>query len=104
MFDRRDRQERGASGERPERSERPDRRKSQEATSKKRKNCPFIRAGIAAKNIDYKDAEMLSKFITDRGKILPRRITGVSAKHQRGLTRAIKRARYMALMAFASKE
>ena len=50
--------------------------------------------------IDYKDAQALRYFITDRGKIVPRRISGNCAKHQRALTRAIKRARTIALMPF----
>ncbi|MCK4804138.1 MAG: 30S ribosomal protein S18 [Spirochaetes bacterium] len=55
------------------------------------------------KTVDYKEAELLRKFITDRGKILPRRITGTCAKHQRVLSRAIMRARMMALLPFVSK-
>lgn len=54
--------------------------------------------------IDYKDTELLRKFITERGKILPRRITGLTAKQQRDLTRAIKRARLIALLPFINKE
>jgi small subunit ribosomal protein S18 len=69
--------------------------------SKKRKRCPFVAAGI--KHIDYKDINTLSRFITERGKILPRRITGVSAYHQRHLTNAIKRARHMALLPFVAE-
>lgn len=65
---------------------------------RKKKRCPFTSAGI--QDIDYKDVEKLKQFITDRGKILPRRITGVSAHHQRLLTEAIKRARHMALLPF----
>lgn len=65
---------------------------------RKRKRCPFTRAGV--KTIDYKDIGTLKRFVTDRGKILPRRITGVSANHQRLLTAAIKRARHMALLPF----
>lgn len=68
--------------------------------SKRRKPCPFTAAGI--KDIDYKDIETLQKFVTDRGKILPRRITGVSAHHQRLLCSAIKRARHMALLPFVA--
>lgn len=68
--------------------------------SKKRKRCPFVAAGL--KDIDYKDTNTLSKFITDRGKILPRRITGVSAYFQKRLTVAIKRARHMALLPFVA--
>ena len=54
--------------------------------------------------IDYKDVELLRKFITERGKILPRRITGLTAKQQRDLTLAIKRARILALLPFINKE
>lgn len=69
---------------------------------KKRKTCPFVRAGV--KHIDYKDVETLSRFITERGKILPRRITGVSQRYQRLLCNAIKRARHMALLPFVAEE
>lgn len=54
--------------------------------------------------IDYKDVELLRKFITERGKILPRRITGLTAKQQRDLTQAIKRARIVALLPFVNQE
>lgn len=54
--------------------------------------------------IDYKDVDLLRKFITERGKILPRRITGLTAKQQRDLTQAIKRARLIALLPFVNKE
>jgi len=70
--------------------------------SKKRKQCPFVAAG--GKHIDYKDIETLSKFITERGKILPRRITGVTFQNQRTLCTAIKRARHMGLLPFVSEE
>lgn len=53
-------------------------------------------------NIDYKDVAKLSKFVSERQKILPRRITGNCARHQRELTSAIKRARHIALMAYVS--
>lgn len=72
------------------------------ARARRRKQCPFTNAGI--KEVDYKDIETLKKFITDRGKILPRRITGVSAFHQRQLTNAIKRARHIALLPFVAKD
>jgi len=52
--------------------------------------------------IDYKNFEMLDRYINDQGKMLPRRITGTSAKHQRQLTRAIKRARHMALIPYVA--
>ena len=54
--------------------------------------------------IDYKDVDLLRKFITERGKILPRRITGLTSKQQRDLTRSIKRARILALLPFINKE
>lgn len=69
---------------------------------KKKKSCPFTKGGV--KHIDYKDVETLGKFITERGKILPRRITGVSHFHQKLLTKAIKRARYMALLPFVAED
>ena len=59
------------------------------------KSCEFC-----ANDVDYKDVQLLEKYITDRGKILPRRITGNCAKHQKSLTKAIKRARNMALLPF----
>lgn len=66
------------------------------------KRCPFMAAGW--KKIDYKDIETLKRFITERGKILPRRITGVSARFQRELTTAIKRARMIGLLPFVAEE
>lgn len=54
--------------------------------------------------IDYKDVDLLRKFVTERGKILPRRITGLTAQQQRDLTLAIKRARLVALLPFINKE
>lgn len=72
-----------------------------EFRSRKRKRCPFVTAGF--KDIDYKDTQTLQKFITERGKILPRRITGVSAYFQKRLALAIKRSRYMALLPFVAE-
>jgi small subunit ribosomal protein S18 len=74
---------------------------SGDSRSRKKKRCPFTAAGI--KEIDYKDIDTLTKFITERGKILPRRITGVSAYHQKKLTAAIKRARHVALLPFVAE-
>ena len=54
--------------------------------------------------IDYKDVELLKKILSERGKILPRRVTGTSAKYQRMLTTAIKRARHMALLPYVVDE
>lgn len=72
-----------------------------EIRGKRKKKCPFMAAGV--KEVDYKDVETLTKFITERGKILPRRITGVSALFQKRLTAAIKRARHMALLPFVAE-
>ena len=69
--------------------------------ARRRKRCPFTAAGV--KMIDYKDINTLSGFITERGKILPRRITGVSAHHQKLLEAAIKRARHVALLPFVAE-
>jgi small subunit ribosomal protein S18 len=74
---------------------------SADVRARKRKHCPFTAAGI--KRVDYKDVATLVKFVTERGKIIPRRITGVSAKHQKYLTAAIKRARHMALLPFVGE-
>ena len=54
--------------------------------------------------VDYKDTELLSRFVSERGKILPRRVTGTSAKNQRKVTTAIKRARVMALMPYVNED
>ena len=54
--------------------------------------------------IDYKDVDLLKKFITERGKILPRRLTGLTAKQQRDLTNAVKRARIVALLPLVNPE
>ncbi len=66
----------------------------------RRKVCKFC--ADKQMKIDYKDPDTLKQFITERGKILPRRITGTCAKHQRRLTTAIKQARIMALIPFTS--
>ncbi|WP_422446303.1 30S ribosomal protein S18 [Thermoanaerobacterium sp. DL9XJH110] len=68
---------------------------------KKKKVCSFCMDKI--ETIDYKEVNRLKKFITERGKILPRRITGNCAKHQRQLTTAIKRARNIALLPFTAE-
>jgi len=60
-------------------------------------------AGLSDKDIDYKNLELLNKFISERGKIMASRITGISLKNQRKLARAIKRARNLALMSFIAK-
>lgn len=68
---------------------------------RKKRVCMFCTDKI--KQIDYKDVAKLRKFVSERGKILPRRITGNCAKDQRKLTIAIKRSRHMALMAFTQE-
>ena len=70
---------------------------------RKRRKVDYIAANHI-EYIDYKDIELLKRFISERGKILPRRVTGTSAKNQRKLTIAIKRARIMGLLAFVSEE
>jgi len=65
---------------------------------RRRKSCPF--SGPDAIRIDYKDARLLGRFISERGKIVPARITSVSAKKQRELSKAIKRARTLALLPY----
>jgi small subunit ribosomal protein S18 len=66
----------------------------------RRKSCPFSAPG--APKIDYKDVRQLQRFISERGKIVPSRITAVCAKKQRELAVAIKRARFLALLPYAS--
>lgn len=67
----------------------------------KSKACKFSRAGF--EYIDYKQTEILEKFVNDQGKILPRRVTGTSAKHQRLLATAVKRARFLALIPYVTE-
>ena len=68
---------------------------------RRRKTCPF--SGEAAPKIDYKDVKLLQRFISERGKIVPSRITAVSAKKQRELARAIKRSRFLGLLPYVVK-
>ncbi len=68
--------------------------------TKQKKVCRFTENNI--KYIDFKDVKMLQKFTTEQGKIIPKRITGTSAKYQRELAKAIKRARHMALLPYVS--
>jgi small subunit ribosomal protein S18 len=65
---------------------------------RRRKSCPF--SGPTAPKIDYKDTRLLQRFISERGKIVPSRITAVSTKKQRELSRAIKRARFLGLLPY----
>jgi small subunit ribosomal protein S18 len=66
---------------------------------RRRKSCPF--SGANAPAIDYKDVKLLQRYISERGKIVPSRITAVSSKKQRELAGAIKRARFLALLPYA---
>ncbi|TAE83659.1 MAG: 30S ribosomal protein S18 [Alphaproteobacteria bacterium] len=68
---------------------------------RKRRTCPL--SGEGAPVVDYKDVKLLSRFVSERGKILPARITAVSAKKQRKMARAIKQARNLALMPYVSQ-
>ena len=70
---------------------------------KRRKKVDFIAAN-KIENVDYKDTELLKRFISERGNMLPRRVTGTSAKYQRKVVTAIKRARIMALLPFVANE
>ncbi|HEX9739858.1 MAG TPA: 30S ribosomal protein S18 [Ignavibacteriaceae bacterium] len=67
---------------------------------KVKKFCRFTKNNI--KYIDYKDVKLLQKFVTEQGKIIPKRITGTSSKYQRQLALAVKRARHMALLPYVS--
>ena len=67
---------------------------------RRRKTCPF--SGHHAQVIDYKDVRTLSRYVSERGKIVPSRITAVSAKKQRELAKAIKRARNLALISYVN--
>jgi small subunit ribosomal protein S18 len=68
---------------------------------RRRKSCPFSRKD--APKIDFKDVKLLQRFVSERGKIVPSRITAVSAKKQRALAQAIKRARYLGLLPYVLK-
>ncbi len=69
--------------------------------SKRRKVCPF--SGENGKTIDYKDPKLLARYMSEKGKIVPSRISSVSHKKQRELAKAIKRARFLALLPFEVK-
>jgi small subunit ribosomal protein S18 len=71
------------------------------SSSRRKKSCPFL--ADPALKIDYKDISLLKRFLSPRGKILPSRITGVSAKYQRALSLAIKRARQLALLPYVAQ-
>lgn len=90
--------------ERPERSERSEGAAGggKKTFFRRRKTCPF--SGPKAPTIDWKDVRLLGRFVSERGKMVPSRITAVSQKKQRELAQAIKRARYMALMPYVRNE
>ena len=67
----------------------------------RKKTCPLSNKN--SPKIDYKNVMLLSRYITERGKIIPRRVTNVSSKKQKELSKAIKRARYLALMSYTHK-
>ena len=69
---------------------------------RRKKSCPF--SGPNAPIIDHKDVRLLSRFVSERGKIVPARISSVSAKKQRELARTIKRSRYLALMPYSDSQ
>jgi len=87
--------ERGERGERGSRGSSGGRR----PFFRRRKSCPF--SGPHAPKIDYKDVKLLQRFISERGKIVPSRITAVSTKKQRELAQAIKRARFLGLLPYS---
>ena len=68
---------------------------------RRRKSCPF--SGPNAPKIDFKDVKLLQRFVSERGKIVPSRITAVSARKQRELSQAIKRARFLGLLPYATR-
>jgi small subunit ribosomal protein S18 len=72
-----------------------------EMRMRRRKICRFCENKISI--VDYKDERLLRRFVNERGKIIPRRISGNCARHQRKLTTAVKRARILAIMAFESE-
>ena len=80
------------------RGERPDSPMKRRGGRRRKKGSVFC--GKENNEIDYKDVAKLRKYVSERGKILPRRITGNCAKHQRALTVAIKRARHMSMMPY----
>lgn len=81
-------------------AERPERDARRGGRRNHRKVCAFCVDHVDF--IDYKDVSKLRRFISERGKILPRRVTGTCARHQRALTVAIKRARHLALLPYTS--
>ena len=79
----------------------PSHSQSRKPFFRRQKSCPF--SGQNAQPIDYKDVRLLQRYVSERGKIIPSRISSVSAKKQRELTRAIKRARFLGLLPYILK-
>ncbi len=96
-----DNNRRDGGGFRKDGNRRDNRRDAKKDQQKKKRACRFTAAGTIY--IDYKDEKLLRKFINEQGKIIPKRITGTSAKYQRQLVQAIKRARHIALLPFTSE-
>ena len=93
--------ERPAHSERPSRGPRPGGPRGDRKFFRRKKVCKFCVEKIDA--INYKDVRLLQQFVAERGKIIPRRLTGVCTPHQRRLTAAIKQARNIALLPFAAR-
>tara|TARA_E500000331_G_C16813698_1_gene521983 strand:+ start:149 stop:427 length:279 start_codon:yes stop_codon:yes gene_type:complete len=84
------------------RNKRPPREENSNSPfDKGKKFCPFSQQNAPV--IDYKDTKLLSRYISEKGKIVPSRITGVSTKKQKELSKAIKRARFLSLMSYTNK-
>jgi small subunit ribosomal protein S18 len=98
--DRGDRHERGDRGERGPRGGEPPNITIRRPFFRRKKASPFAHADAPA--IDYKDVKLLQRFVSERGKIVPRRITAVTAKEQRQLAKAVKRARELALLPYVA--
>lgn len=98
--DRGDRPERGDRGERGPRGGEPPNITIRRPFFRRKKASPFAHAD--APPIDYKDVKLLQRFVSERGKIVPRRVTAVTAKEQRQLAKAVKRARELALLPYVA--
>jgi small subunit ribosomal protein S18 len=89
---------RGSKGSKDTKGKKGDKREKREKRPLRKKKCKFCLDRVTY--LDYKDERRLRRFMTDRGKIAPRRITGTCAKHQRMLAMAVKRARLIALVPY----
>ncbi|MCL2087953.1 MAG: 30S ribosomal protein S18 [Oscillospiraceae bacterium] len=89
--------------ERTERQDRPERSERPAYGNKKARKKVCVFCADKTDYIDYKELSKLRRFLSERGKIVPRRVTGTCAKHQRAMTVAIKRARHLALMPYANE-